>query len=398
MSDCMNVLVAVDAHLFKTPDGRVWAKAIYGYEFWTRYLKAFDSISVVSRMKEVDFEEVNGYLRSDGDRVTFKPMPMARSYKEYSKHLLSYMKAARQAVKGEECAIIRLPSIAATFIELAFRRTHKPYLLEIVVDPTNAFEGSAIAAKVLTAHLKIACRRANGVSYVTQFSLQKQYPSTARVLGKNTDEHFESYYSSIILNKEFFAKPRDFTKLTKKIKIAHTANNINNYVKGHDVVINIVKKLQEKGIDSDVTFIGDGNKRREFEKLSRDLGLTEKVTFTGMLASSKEVREKLLDADMFIFPTKCEGLPRAIIEAMAVGLPCLSTPVNGIPELLDEEYMFDPIDVDGFTYKIVELIENPEKMNAMSIRNIDKAKEYEASILQERRTQFYEKLRKLAEK
>lgn len=391
----MNVLVAVDAQLFRTPDGKVWTKTIYGYDFWKRYLDVFETVSVVSRMKDVSYNAVKGYLRSDGDRVTFKAMPMARGTREYIIHFPSYIKAAKQAVKGEKCAIIRLPSISATFIELAYRLTRKPYILEIVVDPVNAFEGNKIAAKILTKHLKNACKRANGVSYVTRYALQKQYPSRARINGKNSKKYFETYYSSIILKRDYFADAKKYTGFDKKIKLVHTANNINNYVKGHDIVINIVKKLQDMGIDAEVTFIGDGDKRKEFESLARKLGVAEKIRFTGLLASSGEVREKLLEADMFVFPTKCEGLPRAVIEAMAVGLPCLSTPVNGIPELLEKEFMFDPLDVDGFTKKIAELMDNPEKMNLMSKRNIEKAREYEYSVLQKRRVQFYEKLKRL---
>lgn len=391
----MNALVAVDAQLFKTQDGKVWTRTIYGYDFWNRYLDVFDTITVVSRMKEVGYEEVQGFLRTDGERVTFKGLPMACGSKEYIKLLPSFLGAARKAVKGEQCAIIRLPSIAATFVELAFRLTRKPYVLEIVVDPVNAFEGSAVAAKVLTAHLKNACRKANGVSYVTQYALQKQYPSTARIRGKNTNRYFETYYSTIILNKDYFAEPRDYTNLGKKIKLVHTANNVKNSVKGHDIVIQVVKKLNDAGIDAEVAFIGDGEKRAEFEQMAKSLEIGNKVSFTGLLPSSLAVREKLLESDMFVFPTKCEGLPRAVIEAMAVGLPCLSTPVNGIPELLEPQYMFDPLDVDGFTKKIIELVNDPQQLNAMSIRNIEKAKEYESSVLQKRRMQFYGKLKKM---
>lgn len=393
----MKALVAVDAHLFRTPDGGVWTKTIYGYEFWKRYLDVFEQIDVVSRLKDVGYPEVEGYLRSDGEGVEFKAMPMARGTKEYILHLLSYLRAAEGVVRGEECAIIRLPSIPAMFIELAYRREKHPYILEVVVDPVNAFKSNRLIAKGMDWYLKNACKRANGVSYVTQYALQQQYPSKARILGTESTKYFETYYSSIILKEDYFSAPRKYTNLNNKIRLVHTANNVNNYVKGHDVVIKIVKKLNDKGIDATVVFIGDGAKRQEFENLARDLGIADKVEFTGLLASSMEVREKLLEADLFIFPTKAEGLPRAVIEAMAVGLPCLSTPVNGIPELLEKEYMFDPLDVDGFTNSIIELISVPEKMNTMSNRNIEKAKEYEEKILRRRRIEFYGKLRSLVE-
>ena len=76
-----------------------------------------------------------------------------------------------------------------------------------------------------------------------------------------------------------------------------------------------------------------------------ECGLCEK---TCPVLHSAELKKN----DVFIFPSKSEGLPRAVIEAMAVGLPCLSTPVGGIPELIDEEYLFDPLDEMGFTNAI----------------------------------------------
>ncbi len=394
----MNVLVAVDAQLFMTPDGKVWSKTIYGYDFWKRYLDVFETVKVVSRLGKADYTQVEGYLRSDGDNVSFAPLPMVRGMKGYVKNVISFLKDAKKAVRDEDCAIIRLPSIPATFVEFVYARKHKPYVLEVVVDPLNAYAGNKLAAKVLTEQLRKSCLNANGVSYVTQYALQEQYPSRARISGKNTEEYFESYYSSIILKDGFFAPARDYSKIGNKVKLVHTANNINNDVKGHDVVIEVVKKLNDLGIDASVTFIGDGDLRPELEKMAEVLGVGTKVVFTGLLGSAMEVREKLLDADIFILPTKAEGLPRAVIEAMAVGLPCLSTPVNGIPELLEKEYMFDPMDSQGFTKKIIELLQNPEKMGQTSMRNINKAREYEETVLQQRRIEFYTKLKNLAKR
>ena len=394
----MNVLVAVDAQLFMTPDGKVWSKTIYGYDFWKRYLDVFETVKVVSRLGKADYAQVEGYLRSDGDNVSFAPLPMVRGMKGYVKNVISFLKDAKKAVRDEDCAIIRLPSIPATFVEFVYARKHKPYVLEVVVDPLNAYAGNKLAAKVLTEQLRKSCLNANGVSYVTQYALQEQYPSRARISGKNTEEYFESYYSSIILKDGFFAPARDYSKIGNKVKLVHTANNINNDVKGHDVVIEVVKKLNDLGIDASVTFIGDGDLRPELEKMAEVLGVGTKVVFTGLLGSAMDVREKLLDADIFILPTKAEGLPRAVIEAMAVGLPCLSTPVNGIPELLEKEYMFDPMDSQGFTEKIIELLQNPEKMGQTSMRNINKAREYEENVLQQRRIEFYTKLKNLAKR
>ena len=50
----MKILVATDAHIYETPDGKHWTPAIYGYSFWTRYLNVFDTVRIVARTKKVD--------------------------------------------------------------------------------------------------------------------------------------------------------------------------------------------------------------------------------------------------------------------------------------------------------------------------------------------------------
>lgn len=393
----MKVLVAADAQLYRTPDNKVWCRTIYQYNFWIRYLDVFDSIIVISRLENVDYESVSGYLRADGPGVQFKKMPMVRGAKGYVFHAASFFKAAVEASYASDCAIIRLPSMSAFFVELVYRWIRKPYVLEVVADPENAYAENQLIAKVIAKMLRSACMHANGVSYVTRFALQRQYPCRSIDNSKKIDtaKYFSSYYSSIFLKKDFFSSPKTYNHMGKVIHLIHTANNINNDVKGHDIVLKIVKNLQERGVQATITFIGDGTRRNQLEMLASTLGIADKVHFTGFLGSGLEVREQLLNADLFVFPTKAEGLPRALIEAMAVGLPCLSTPVNGIPELLESKYMFDPLDVDGFTDAIIRLIHAPQEMNEMSIRNIKKAEEYEYSILQQRRSLFFSKLKKI---
>ena len=389
----MKGLISVDGQFFRTPDGEVWTKTMYGYFFWLRYLNVFESIDVISRLEDVTYDKVKGYLKSSGTNVYFKKLPMAIGTLAYLKQWTKFTKMAKESLEDVECAVIRLPSISGMFIEKQVNKLGIPYAIEVVVDPENAYMANRMACYFITQKLKNSVVKANGVSYVTQYALQKKYPS--RKHGE-TEEYFESYYSSILLKKSYFSAPRDYLAHGPHYKIIHVANNMNNYIKGHKETLEIIKKLVEKGVDVTLEFVGDGTKRDEFSEYADKLGISERVTFTGLLSSPEEVRKKLLEADIFLFPTKAEGLPRVIIEAMAVGLPCISTPVNGIPELLSNENMFLPSDIDGFSNRIVELVRKPQMLNEMSAFNIKKAGEYEESVLTERRNEFYTKLITLA--
>jgi glycosyltransferase involved in cell wall biosynthesis len=74
---------------------------------------------------------------------------------------------------------------------------------------------------------------------------------------------------------------------------------------------------------------------------------------------------------------------------MARGLPCIASNVGGIPELLDPEDMVAPNDPSALAAKIKLALNNPEQLNAMSIRNLAKAQEFRPDVLEKRRTRFY---------
>jgi glycosyltransferase involved in cell wall biosynthesis len=76
--------------------------------------------------------------------------------------------------------------------------------------------------------------------------------------------------------------------------------------------------------------VGDGTERAILEARRDALGLRERVTFLG---ARSDVSEVLMAADGFVMSSKSEGLPMALLEAMAAGVPCVATAVGGIPEL-----------------------------------------------------------------
>lgn len=392
----MRLLVAPDSSMYKTPDGKYWCPTIYEYSFFERYLQVFDEIVVASRVKKVPYSEVKGFLRCDGDRMTVAELPDLHGMKAYIKQLPLFAKSAKNAIRGVDCAIFRLPSVPASMVLHYYKKTRKKYALEVVVDPEDAYASNIIAKNLFTELLKKQCLDADGVSYVTKFYLQKKYPSYRRKHGKD-GKHFESYYSTIRLSEDYFGTPKSY-KGKKHFIIIHTANNMNNNVKGHEELLEAVKIVVNKGYDVRIRFVGDGSLRGFFEKRTKELKLKDKVTFVGRLAGSEAVRNELLNADLLVFPTKAEGLPRTVIEAMAVGLPCISTPVAGIPELLEKEDMVQPTDINGLAKRIIEFITNSILMEEKSKRNIVVARNYSEKELSVKRNKYYYKLKEITKK
>jgi glycosyltransferase involved in cell wall biosynthesis len=166
--------------------------------------------------------------------------------------------------------------------------------------------------------------------------------------------------------------------------------------KGPDMLIKAVKALLPV-ISPLVTIVGDGKHRSEMEELSRRLGVSENVKFLGELPSGQAVRDEMDKANLFVMPSRTEGLPRAMIEAMTRALPCIGTRVGGIPELLDDADLVDSEDVSGLAAKILEVAGDPERLSLMSTRNLRRVQEYRPEILTERRNEFYRFLRRTTE-
>ncbi|WP_164462273.1 glycosyltransferase [Bacillus sp. FJAT-42376] len=398
----MRLLLVVDNHLGRTKDGRIWSKGIYDYSFFARYLEIFDEVNVAIRISEIE-ENCNIYPNlCSGPNLKFLPIPDFHGLKGYIKNFYLVNKAIRSFCNDCNCAIIRIPS-AVGFQFASNIRRKMPYALEVVVDPWDFAAPGMLKSKfrplirVLWTHkLKKLCKDANGVSYVTKFALQNRYPSKAK-LNKESLQYFESYYSSANIKEDFFMKPKIYPSNQSNFQIIHVANAINSFVKGHKELIEVASILKEKGFEVSVKFVGDGELVPQFQEYAKSLSVQDRVFFIGYIPDKETMRKTLRDSDLFVFPTHGEGLPRVLIEAMAVGLPCISTKINGIPELLEEEFMVEVGDVEGLVNKVEYLICNLDVMTKISQNSVYKAQQYREDVLQVRRKDFYEKLRKYCE-
>ncbi len=105
-----------------------------------------------------------------------------------------------------------------------------------------------------------------------------------------------------------------------------------SFRKGQDIILTALSKMSKPKRDLiHVTFLGDGNIRKDLEDDCKKYGITENVTFAG---NRTDVNDFLLKSDIFILTSRDEGFPMAILEAERVGLPVISTRVAGIPEMI----------------------------------------------------------------
>jgi glycosyltransferase involved in cell wall biosynthesis len=106
--------------------------------------------------------------------------------------------------------------------------------------------------------------------------------------------------------------------------------------KGHGILLEAVKKLADAQVAVEVEIIGDGPYANAIRSLAAELGIENRVILAGELLPDAVAR-RLADADIFCMASFAEGLPISIMEAMAVGVPVVTTWIGGIPELAVNE-------------------------------------------------------------
>jgi glycosyltransferase involved in cell wall biosynthesis len=131
--------------------------------------------------------------------------------------------------------------------------------------------------------------------------------------------------------------------------------------KGQLLLVHACAELRRQGMVFELTLVGDGPDRARLEEAVRRHGLQPFVHFTGAL-NQAEVKRELARADVFVLPSLAEGIPVVLMEAMASGLPCVTCPVNGIPELVEHGQsglLATPGCSESLAVQLARLIDDP---------------------------------------
>jgi glycosyltransferase involved in cell wall biosynthesis len=381
----MKLVVALEHRFHGTPDGAVWTETGFAYEFWCRYLAVFDHVAVVARVREVPMSNPDN-KRADGPGVCFVPVSYYLGVQQYVMRLPQIRRSVKNVVGPTDAVILRVGSQVAHMVEKQLRRTDCPFALEVVGDPYDVFAPGSFKHPLrpffrwwFYHQLRQECARAFAVAYVTKYALQRRYPPAM--------DAFSTYYSNVELPDEaFVAHPRSAIHPLVTLIFVGTLAQL---YKAPDVLIHAVSICVNQGLNLRLVMVGGGKYRPELEAQASAWGLKDRVCFLGQLPAGEAVRAQLDRADLFVLPSYQEGLPRAMLEAMARALPCIGSTVGGIPELLPEEDMVPPSDANALAEKISEVVNDPARMVRMSARNLVEAHEYRNSILKERRDAFY---------
>lgn len=368
----------------------------YNSEAWDRYLSITNKLSVIARKekeryKAKEAEERFNYF--DKNKINFIEIPNSSSLKSFFS--LSERKKISNIIRDEVCKndfiIARLPCVYGILAVKYAKQLNKPYLIEVVGCAWDSLWNHSFKGKLLAPlryyGMKRAVLHAPYVVYVTGEFLQKRYPTKGREescsnvsLSEFDDKIIESRMDRINIGYE------------SKTIIVGTIGNVDIKYKGQQHIIKALGMLKKKGIiNYEYHLVGGGN-QAYLKTVAKRHSVLDNIKFLGSIPHD-EVIKWLDNIDIYMQPSLTEGLPRGLIEAMSRGLPCIGSDVGGIPELLEEEFIFtnNRNNID----KIINIIKSYDKevMLQQAKRNYEESKKYNKNIIEKRRRKFFQEFR-----
>ena len=351
------------------------------YSNWLQYAHASGSLTVVARF--VRSHQATASIAS-GPMVSFLSVPDYSTFKELAWALPSIIRTFAGRVPRTSIVMGRLPeplSIVAGLTALARRQ---PFIANVVADP-SAFGLEATTSKrvlmwILTRITRFIVRHSTAAIYVTEKYLQSRFPTkpTTPTLIR----------SNVRLTPDDFRTPRSLPPITpnEQRRLVLVGNN-QTLGKGQDIAIETLVNLTPIG-HYHLTIIGGGRYTARLLRLAADRGVRAYVDVRGEVTNRGELWKILDESDLFLLPSRSEGLPRAMIEAMARGLPCVASNVGGIPELLPEKSVIHSLDPRDFATAILLTLSDPERYAAASRQAIVTASRVSRLASEDRLTGF----------
>lgn len=381
----MRVCVVTEHRFYQTPDSSIWTDGPFGRTFWDRYLTAFNEVRVIARVLPVTVA-APGWVRADGDQISFAPVPYYIGPYQFLWKRSAVRQAVCAAVEAQDAVILRVPSTLAMLLFLKLRQTRHLYAVEAIGDPYDVYSPGALRHPFrpyfrwrFTREMQRHCWHAIAVSYVTSEALQRRYPP-----GPVTQAFV---FSDVQIDDPRIPSPRSYR--VKDAWTLITVGSLAHLYKSQDVQIAALAKCRQKGLNVRLVIVGDGKYRMVLARQAARLGVSQFVEFSKQLPAGAAINQALDHADVFVLPSRQEGLPRALIEAMSRALPCIGSHVGGIPELLPAEDRVPSGDAAALADKICEVITNPQRMELMSARNLERSQDFAEEVLNSRRREFY---------
>ena len=356
---------------------------------YPRYIPLGEDVTVLCHVKRVEIPQSD--MIEDG-AVKFTFIPKINNLKTFLLEHNRIKKVIEKEVRNTDVCVVHMNGHGRIVLRYA-KKYGKPIMSVVGGCPWDALWNYDWRGKLIAPwewwRTKVAQRQISYTIYVTKFFLQGRYPNGG---------HWVACSNVNIKTGEKAVLEQRMKRIetiigNKNVLRIGTSAALDVPYKGQKYVIRALSLLRKKGVVLEYHLIGRGDPsllRKEIEQYH----LTEQVFIHGALPHEK-VLDFLDNIDIYIQPSKQEGLPRGLIEAMSRGCLCIGSNIAGIPELLEEKYLFPK----GNVRKLSNIIEHVdyENLKEQANRNFEVAKEYDGDLLNKKRSEFIQEFKKSIE-
>ncbi|AUJ68899.1 glycosyltransferase family 4 protein [Pseudoalteromonas sp. NC201] len=327
-------------HRFYLYNGEYYTRLAFPYLYWKDYLRYFDKVEVIARVKNL--ESINqDYKRVDGENVDVIPMPYYVGLKNFIFKLPSLLFRASNLVNSKDYFILRSGNVSnVLWVFIVLYR--KQYLREYpgnVYEGVTGFAGKGIHIKLLAYFLDGLAKKQALLSKANSFVSEdcKAIYST-----RKPSYVFSSFnIDEINVQKENYSYGGEFNL----VSVGRLEGE-----KGHKDLISALSKIK---IKTKLKIIGDGSQLGALRQQAAYLDVD--VDFLGAITDRDKLFKIIADSDLYIIPSHTEGMPRSLLESMAIGMPCIGTFVGGIPEVLNSDYLVQAKKIEALSDLILKV-------------------------------------------
>ena len=380
----MNILFAHDLTL-KVYKNNYYSLGTINKDIMERYLIGNDKIYIYARQVKA-IEEPKQLSNINTENIICIRSNIYHSPTDYFMKHNNLKTEVQKALKGINFCVVRLPSFLGGIVYEEAKKIGIPCMVELVGCPWDSlWYYGGIKAKLFSPIMYYKTKRevknAKSVLYVTEKFLQKRYPTKGKQIGCSDVSLLDNDENILI------KRLHKIDEVKKDKIILGTIGNVDVKYKGQELVLDAIYELKKLGYNNEYQMVGGGQGLKLKEKAKR-LKITGNVKYLG-LKSHEEIFKWLDNLDVYIHPSRTEGLCRAVIEAMSRACPCIVSNVGGNSELINEKYIFKKGNVKSLYSKLLLLINSKDNMEESSRQNYSRSLDFEKGKLDAKRKEFY---------
>jgi glycosyltransferase involved in cell wall biosynthesis len=349
------LLIVLDDGFVRSGEGTYTAGPM-GYEFWAEAREVFGRVTVVSPVI-ASGSGSNGFARVDGPGVECGRQARPRLGCLRPAGLAELARLEKRA----DAVLMHTPGLQASLVYPLLRARRKRFGVvfrgEQVMLPeywrSRGLPAGSLFAPMFRSLATRHLRDARVAIFVSE-SLRRRY-------GNGFDDK-AVVVSDARIGPEWFLPARQFAQAPRPLRMVSVGNF--DRAKDHATLLAACARLRGMGVDSwRLHLVGTGRLKDDLRRQAAELYINDRVAFHGHVPHGPALLSLVSSVDLFVLSSLTEGMPRALLEAAAAGLPIVATEVGGIPEVIGPALTVPSCQPGLLAEKIAELARSPERLS-----------------------------------